>query len=641
MTAILLIAGATIFKGMTFIDKPIVLTPEDSGREFIGEAGAVVSGGVKLGPWKDRGDGVWEAPSPGFFFDQLWIGGRRAPCARLPAEGYLTVAGGEQRDYVDANAKRLGYLQEVTFTNDVVDALGELAEDELKFVQMGVIVKWSYARRMLFGYDRVKRRVSTVFHEPWVAEGTNHLEWDPKFTLVAFENVRTAFKVPGQWFLDMRGGKVLYRPLPGEKPETLVAYAPRHGLSSLVEIRGDPANGRYVENVVFRGISFEHASFDVRPGEGDGAHQIAQLQAASTDGGTIHAVGARNCRFENCRVAHTANHAFRLDDGCVSNRIVDCTMEDIGAGGVWMGEREPRSTVERPIVGRRFVFPTARTSTAFNLVSNCTIRTGGRYNPEGCGVAIADCSDSKVIHCDITDMRYTGISVGWTQGYQGSVAQRNEIAFNHIWNIGLGLMSDMSGVYLLGTSFGTTVHDNVVHDVRTYAYGGSGLYCDEGTEGVILERNVVWNTTDSNFYEHFGAGNIVRNNIFAWNREYGAIRFYRIDKHGVPSSLYFVNNIVLGDGCPLASPRAGRIFGVWANNVWYDLKGEGKAVFDSLTWTEWCKMRHETGSVFADPQFVDAKNFDFRLKPGSPALALGFVPWDISAAGRRNQILPL
>ncbi len=227
MTAIILIAGATIFKGMTFIDKPIVLTPEDSGREFIGEAGAVVSGGVKLGPWKDRGDGVWEAPSPGFFFDQLWIGGRRAPCARLPAEGYLTVAGGEQRDYVDANAKRLGYLQEVTFTNDVVDALGELAEDELKFVQMGVIVKWSYARRTLFGYDRVKRRVSTVFHEPWVAEGTNHLEWDPKFTLVAFENVRTAFKVPGQWFLDMRGGKVLYRPLPGEKPRPRVAYAPR------------------------------------------------------------------------------------------------------------------------------------------------------------------------------------------------------------------------------------------------------------------------------------------------------------------------------------------------------------------------------------------------------------------------------
>ena len=34
-----------------------------------------------------------------------------------------------------------------------------------------------------------------------------------------------------------------------------------------------------------------------------------------------------------------------------------------------------------------------------------------------------------------------------------------------------------------------------------------------------------------------------------------------------------------------------------------------------------------------DPMFVDPENGDFRLKPDSPALKMGFVPFDVSKAG--------
>jgi hypothetical protein len=42
-------------------------------------------------------------------------------------------------------------------------------------------------------------------------------------------------------------------------------------------------------------------------------------------------------------------------------------------------------------------------------------------------------------------------------------------------------------------------------------------------------------------------------------------------------------------------------------------------------------------SLVADPLFVDAKNGDFRLKPRSPALKMGFVPIDFSQVGLRNE----
>jgi len=40
-------------------------------------------------------------------------------------------------------------------------------------------------------------------------------------------------------------------------------------------------------------------------------------------------------------------------------------------------------------------------------------------------------------------------------------------------------------------------------------------------------------------------------------------------------------------------------------------------------------------SLAVDPLFVDPENGDFRFKPNSPALKLGFVPLDMSKVGLR------
>ena len=54
-----------------------------------------------------------------------------------------------------------------------------------------------------------------------------------------------------------------------------------------------------------------------------------------------------------------------------------------------------------------------------------------------------------------------------------------------------------------------------------------------------------------------------------------------------------------------------------------------------LTLAQWQERRgQDRGSLVADPLFVAPEQGDFRLKAGSPALRVGFKPFDPSKAGR-------
>lgn len=619
--------------GENHLASPLLLTEEDHDIVFEGLNGASVSGGRTLGPWNARDDGVYEADAPRtadgqvMFVDQMWINGRRAPCARIPNDGYLKLSESEQKAVTNLPFGRETFVERTTFSDERVNALLQTNASELRFVQMGVLHKWSFARRPISSLDLVSRALVTESDDRWCW----WKKWNGRETLVYFENVRGGFDAPGEWFLDVLAGKVLYRPLPGEEVESIVAIVPLPWMSNLISIHGRPGERQYVRNLTFRSISFLHSAC-VNRSRVNAPVPVRQGQAANGSDGVIMLEGAVGCRFENCRVAHTGNYGMRLYDGCVSNFVVGCVFEDLGAGGISLGERMD-DPARKASVSRRVILPTHPLSTAFNVVSNCTVRCGGRTNPEGTGVVLGHCSDSKVVHCDIHDLYYSGISVGWSWGYVGSVAQRNEIAFNRIYDLGKGVMSDMGGVYTLGTSFGTRIHDNVIHDICSHAYGGWALYCDEGSEGIVLERNICWNSTDGGFRLHYGSGCIVRNNIFAWNRQVGAVRLSRCEFDGVPSSLDFVNNIVLVRGCPLVEKGSLSTYGVWANNVWYDVCGGESAMLNGSDWRHWVDLGRESSGRFADPCFVDAESFDFRLKANSPALELGFKPLAQESAG--------
>ena len=80
-----------------------------------------------------------------------------------------------------------------------------------------------------------------------------------------------------------------------------------------------------------------------------------------------------------------------------------------------------------------------------------------------------------------------------------------------------------------------------------------------------------------------------------------------------------------------------------AFNVSFDHKcywtlGAGKRMFGGRDWAAWRKQGMDADSVVADPQFAGVAKDDFHLPTDSPAVKVGFVPFDLSGYGPRVQL---
>jgi hypothetical protein len=266
--------------------------------------------------------------------------------------------------------------------------------------------------------------------------------------------------------------------------------------------------------------------------------------------------------------------------------------------------------------------------TSGNRIENCTIRHGGCTFPAAVGIWIGQSSDNAVIHNEIFDLLYTGISAGWTWGYGLSRAQRNRIEANRIHQIGQGLLCDMGGIYTLGNAEGTVVRGNVIHGVEGRTYGGWGLYADEGTTGIVFEHNLVYDTTSGGFHQHYGRDNVVRHNVFVNARDWQVQASRPEDHH----SFTFERNIIAWRSGQAIKGPWDKLQAVTGSNCWWNSAGE-PVTFLGKPLTEWQSAGHEQGSIVAFPGFVDPDRHDYRLKPEAPTLPLGFIPHDWGTAG--------
>jgi len=70
-------------------------------------------------------------------------------------------------------------------------------------------------------------------------------------------------------------------------------------------------------------------------------------------------------------------------------------------------------------------------------------------------------------------------------------------------------------------------------------------------------------------------------------------------------------------------------------NCYWNAAGKPVVFPGNLTFAQWQAQRQQDpNSIIADPGFMNPEKGDFRLRPDSPVLKLGFQPFDYTKAGR-------
>lgn len=442
------------------------------------------------------------------------------------------------------------------------------------------------------------------------------------------ENVKEAFKNPGEWYLDRNEAKLYYVPKEGQTPENIRAYLPI--FDEMIKISGTLE--KPVKGICLRKLELAYNRGDAEWKENDGEKYASPLQSTYTGSGLITMKYAQHCAIEDCTIHGTGIHAVRLDKGCRNVRIEDNDIYDIGAGGVVVAGGDASSP------------ETERSCN--NVIHNNRIEHLGRRYAAACGVLLCHASSNRVSHNEIADLYYTGISVGWIWGYADSVSDNNVIEYNHIHNVGQGALSDMGGIYLLGKQKGAIIRGNVIHDVEAVHYGGWGIYTDEGSSYIRIEKNLCYNLSHNCFHQHWGEANILVNNVFARSKEH-PIKFGHSEMH---TGAIFERNIIVSGGMPIYNFTEWMDGGSKNNcahayvagghgNILFDEKAEGVTVLsvdgESYELGEAQGLFGlEDGSVTANPKFADIDACDFEILNKELLEKMGIEPIDIKKAGK-------
>jgi hypothetical protein len=538
--------------GMYSLAEPLVLRPEDSGREggrvtyraMDGEQ-PILSGGGQINGWEQGERGLWVAKVPQvndnpWIFRELFIDGKRAPRARHPDQGYLRVAS------VGEDNRTNFYFNPGDFPLP-----GNAGEVELVLLH-----DWSITRISLREIDKERNQLFAV--DSIGAKGLafftlDHWEPHPRYFL---ENSPAFLDQPYEWYLES-GKALLYLKLPaGMNPGGLEIIAPKTGTLLLLE--GTEENR--IRNISFEGITFSHCAFTL-PASGYAGVQACHFD--NREGGpgwltvpcAVEGRWTENCSFNHCTLIHLGGSGLRFGTGSRDGSISSCLFSDISGNGIMIGEGS-----ERQVGGSPWWRSVPYQVASGNRVEDCIITQTGRQFFGAVGIWSGFTAGTQIIHNEVSDLPYTGISIGWHWSNEPTPSREFRIEGNHIHHI-MQTLSDGGGIYTLGLQPGGEIINNHIHHVEINAgrAESNGMFLDEGTTDVTIAHNLIHEIARSPLRFHRATTNLVKDNVLVCGPDIPPVRYNRTDEQDIVMQ----GNLILSAGKEEDMARLAGLIETW------------------------------------------------------------------------------
>ena len=531
--------GITIYmEGGTYaFYEPVFIRPEDSGTKesptvirSVGDEKVILSGGISINGWKKQGK-VWVADVPAFKgrpldFRQLWVNGKKAVRAR-DVEDFEKM---NRICSVDEKNEIL-YVPAVSIRR-LIDNKGNL---KAKYAEMVLHQMWCVANLRIRSVEVQGDSAAIRFHQPESRIQFEHpwprpmVTTDGHNSAFYLTNARELQDVPGEWYHDIDARKVYYYPREGEKMQEAKVIVP--AVETLVRVEGTV--DRPVCHIRFEKITFSYTTW-MRPSEK--GHVPLQAGMYLTDGyridpkmqrnylnhpldnqgwlgrpaAAVRVVAARQIDFERCRFEHLGSTGLDYEEAVQGGVVRGCLFRDIAGNGLLVGSFSPAAhETHLPYnpADRREVCTQQH-------INNCYFTEIGNEDWGCLAIAAGYVGDINIEHNEISEVPYSGISLGWGWTQTVNCMRNNRVHANLIHHYAKH-MYDVAGIYTLGSQPKSYVTENCVHSIYKPGYVHDPnhwfyLYTDEGSSFITVRDN--WTEGEKYLQNANGPGNVWENN---------------------------------------------------------------------------------------------------------------------------------
>ena len=506
------------------LTQPIIIRPEDKWLTMEAMGDVVITGSVQIKGWRKQGK-LWVADVPEWNgrpleFRQIWVNGRKAVRARDVAdfEQMWRIRGMDKEKeelYVPAAAvRKVLHARQVEMVLHEMWCVANLRIKDIKVQGDSAAITFHNPESHIH------------FMHPWPSPMVTTNGHNSAFYLT---NARELLDTPGEWYLDTKEQRLYYMPLPGEDMRTAEVEVP--ALETLLKVEGTPDEP--VSYVTFKGITFRHATwlrpsimghaplqagmymieaYKIKPqlSRRNGDHKLDNQGWVGRPAAAVEVNAAEWVQFRNCTFEHCASTALDYHTFIKEGRIDDCTFRDIGGSAILAGTFGPE--------GHEAHLPYTPSDmrsicTGLQILNN---RIDDAANEDwGClGIGAGFVRDIRIEHNEISNVSYTGISMGWGWNQQTCAMANNVVRANYIHHYARH-MYDTAGIYTLGSQPHTFIEENVVSDIYTPGYVHDPehwfyLYTDEGSSYITLRNN--WTPTEKYLKNANGPSNTWENN---------------------------------------------------------------------------------------------------------------------------------